>query len=150
MPSGPVNSLGQKLTFSFDGGLGKIGQYPFSVRVIAIDDIKHFFIVETLGGHPLRGLRFWGVKENKKDQTITVYTGDVSQPESKFVAWGLRAGGDTVMRGGWTDLLHGVVHVAAPGDKIVDDKADNPDVYMPDGPEYEHIVRFILGMDNDL
>jgi RHS repeat-associated protein len=74
---GPVNGVGQTITFSLKGAISSLGQQPFDVRVQRFDPNERTMSAVTLGGHPLRGWRYWRVVPLGDPNHFAVETGAV-------------------------------------------------------------------------
>jgi RHS repeat-associated protein len=73
----PVSSAGQVLTFDINSPIFSIGQQPFDVRVVRYDPGERTISAVTLGGHPLRGWRYWRVIQLGDPHHFAVETGAV-------------------------------------------------------------------------
>ncbi len=129
--------LGFSLAFPFD-----IGQGSFEVKVINFDPQEHFFVVQTLAGHPLAGYRYWGITQLPGGD-LEVETFSFEQGATDIDDLKLGMGGLEAMYGTWTNFLTSLVRVS--GGEVV----DGPDTELQGRREYDRLPYFELGGRTD-
>jgi len=105
----PVSGVGQRIGWDLPF-MEEAGQADFFVDSVKFSNSAsgsgpgdHFFAVVTLGGHPLRGWRFW--RAHRVSGDIVIETGAVDEPNGllgRIKSW---AGGDSAIMQLWQGLL---------------------------------------------
>lgn len=105
----PVTGVGERIGWDMPF-FTDVGQADFYVESVKFADNAngtgpgdHFFAVETLKGHPLRGWRFWRVYQAEND--IVVETGAVDEPNGAVGRLKAQAGGNDAIMRLWEGLL---------------------------------------------
>ncbi len=113
----PVTGVGQNIKWRITSGPGFFGQDSFYVSTTKFQNhsgqdgpTDHFFAVVTMGGHPLRGWRFWRVY--KTGDGIVVETGAVDEPNGPINRIKANAGGNDAILQLWMSLLQKTKTVA--------------------------------------
>jgi RHS repeat-associated protein len=106
----PVTGVGERIGWDMPF-FEDLGQADFYVNSVKYSDNPsgtgpqdHFFAVETLKGHPLKGWRFWRV--HKVDNDTVVETGAVDEPNGKLGRLKASAGGNDAIMRLWDGLLN--------------------------------------------
>jgi len=130
----PVYGAGQKLTFTIVNGILQLGQPPFDVKIKRYDPTERVISAVTLGGHPLRGWRYWKVNQIGNDpHHFTVETGAVDVPNRTIDI--IKALGPAVLPI-WQEYMQGAVRFSGGKGQEVFPGSIQGQMHSPYGQDY--------------
>ena len=113
----PVAGVGQRIGWRITTAAGFLGQDSFYVSTTKFANrsgqsgpVDHLFSVVTMGGHPLRGWRFWRVY--KTEAGTVVETGAVEEPNGAVNRIKAGVGGNTAILDLWGTLMQQIKTVS--------------------------------------
>jgi RHS repeat-associated protein len=111
--SADVHGVGDIVSFDMVqshpwGWVREAGQGDFQVRVTKFDAANRYFVVQTLGGHPLAGWRRWQVTPQSNGD-ILIETYSVEHPATAIDTAKMLGGGNRDMASTWQNMLWGLV-----------------------------------------